>query len=139
MCAVNSISFKQSVQGINAYISFLRSIQELNWFCSWVRQIWLLEGVHFARIFSKTWYKNTLHWLLEKDTIPLYAWCQFVMYRLNIVAHVYMKVRVPDNFVLVLYHSGIIVWINLCIILRTLVIEYIELYIYVYIPYINKW
>ena len=129
MRTVNSISFKQLVQGINAYISFLRSIQELDWFCSWVRQIWLLRGVPFARIFSKTWYKNSLRWLLEKDTIPLYARRQFVIYRLNTLTHVYMKLREPDNFVLVLYHSGIILWINLWIILRTLVIEYIEFYI----------
>ena len=28
---------------------------------------------------------------LNKDTIPLYAWRQFVMYKLKIVTHVYMK------------------------------------------------
>ena len=39
---------------------------------------------------------------LKKDTISLYTYRQLVIFRLQIVMHAYMKLRVPDNYNLVL-------------------------------------
>ena len=79
-----------------------------HWFYFPARIIWHSNKWFFVEIFSEAWNQNTLHCLYEKkDTIPLYAQCQFIMYRLKIVTHVYMQLWVPDNLVLFIYHSGI--------------------------------
>ena len=65
--------------------------------------VWLvtnltLERVFFGEIFSETWTRTPCTAYLIKDTIPLCAQGQFVMYRLKIVTQVYMKL-LPDNLV----------------------------------------
>ena len=68
---------------------------------------------------------------LKKDTIPLYAYRQFVMYRLKIATRVYKKLWVPDNLVLFLYYSGVCIYTYIYIYIYTHI--YINIYIYIYI------
>ena len=86
--------------------------QKLNYFCSFVRSIWLLEGVPFAKTFCEAWCKNILHWILEKDTTPLYTEHHFVM---SDWTHVYMKLCVPTELISFLYHSLYYIYITIYI------------------------
>ena len=94
--------------------SFCLSIsQEITvYWCDWfyfpVRSIWRSKEWFSAKFLVRRGTRTPCTACLKKDTIPLY--------RLKIVTHVYMKLWVPDNLVLFLYHSGIcIVYIYVCV------------------------
>ena len=57
------------------------------------------------------------------------------MYRLKIATHVYMKLRVPDNLVLFLYHSGIYIYIYTYI---YIIYVHIHLYIFIHIGWSER-
>ena len=98
------------------------TVYRCDWFYFPVRSIWNSKEWFSVKFLVRSGTRTTCTACLKKDTIPLYAYRQFIMYRLKIITHVYMKLWVLDNLVLFLYHSGI----------------YIYIYIYIYILSISS-
>ena len=90
----------------------LNTLQEIavywyDWFYFPVRPIWHSKEYFSAKFLVKRGTRKPCTAFLKKDTIPLYAERQFVMYGLKIVTQGYIKLLVSDNLILFLYHSGI--------------------------------
>ena len=99
---------------------FLSVSQETTlYWCDWfyfpLRSIWHSKEWFSVKFLVRLGTRTICSVCLKKDHIPLYAERQFVMYRLKIVTHVYMKLRGPDNLVLFLYYPGIYIYIYIYI------------------------
>ena len=70
-----------------------------DWFYFCVRPIWPSKECFSAKVLVKRGTRTPCNACLKNDTISLYAQRQFLMYRLKIVAHAYMKLWVHDNMI----------------------------------------
>ena len=86
--------------------TYIYTYMNIYWFYFTVRSMW-----HLKESFQRNFY-----WIAWPEHLALPVWKRVLfhcthsvghMCRMKIVTHVYMKLRVPDDLVLFLYHSGI--------------------------------
>ena len=86
----------------------LNTSQEITlYWCDWfyfpVSPIWHSKECFLAKFLVKRGTRTPCTTCLKKDTIPLYTKCEFVMYRLKNVTHIYMKLYIYTHIYIYIY------------------------------------